>query len=126
MVPFLIVVLLGCCRLFQLYSDKIFKSFHIASKKESEEREKNSEEREKESKGEKGMKRREGDGWERMEQNRRKKCFSFHPGSVSVPCFFFPLHFSATPLFRYNFVLLFLALFNLTLYYNNKRNAVFL
>ena len=58
MVPFFIVALLGCCRLFQLYPDKIFKSFRIASEKESEEREK-------ESKGEKGMKRREGDGWEK-------------------------------------------------------------
>lgn len=56
MVPFFIVALLGCCRLFQLYPDKISKSFRIASEKESEKREK-------ESKGEKGM--REGDGWEK-------------------------------------------------------------
>lgn len=64
MVPFFIVALLGCCRLFQLYPDKISKSFRIASKKESEESEKESR-KEKKSEGEKGMKKREGDGWEK-------------------------------------------------------------
>lgn len=33
MVTFFIVAILGCCRLFQLYSDKIFKSFRIASER---------------------------------------------------------------------------------------------